>query len=142
MGDELTRIFSLLRASEEEPAPPPSRSNDRPYQPNWAVSLTMVQKAAEALRASADRVHKMEARTQELVQRATKELEGAHARIESLETRLRASEAREKQAEARAREAEEWLRRIHEAITEALPSGLNLLHNLTGPDDAPAHAGE
>src|SRR5829696_2936683 len=56
-----------------------------------------------------------------------KELENAHERIETLEARLRACEAREKQAEARAKDAEEWLRRIHDAIAEELPSSVSLL---------------
>ncbi len=128
MGDELTKVFSLLRTPDEAGSAPPAaktKSSD------WSASLGLVQQTAEALRASAERVRQMEERTQAVLQRVAKELQNAHARIDALETRLRASEAREQDAEARARDAEEWLHRIHEAMAEELPSSLSLLQSAT-----------
>jgi chromosome segregation ATPase len=132
-SEDMTKIFSMLRASGEEPGANPSRSGEK-QQPDWSASLDLVRQTAEAMRASADRAQKMEARTHAVLQRAAKELESAHARIEALEARLRASEGREKQVEARAKEAEEWLRRIHDAIAEELPSSLSLFHSLGETD--------
>ena len=106
------------------------RSGANPDKPDWSASLDLIRHTVEAMRASADRAQKMEARTQALLQRAAKELENAHERIETLEARLRACEAREKQAEARAKDAEEWLRRIHDAIAEELPFSVSLLAGL------------
>ena len=57
------------------------------------------------------------------------DLQDAQARLEAAEARTHASEARAKQAEARAKEAEAWLQRIHDAILEELPSGMNLLES-------------
>ena len=130
VSDELTKILAQVRAPDEERGMSQPRSGATPDKPDWSASLDLIRHTAEAMRASADRAQKMEARTQALLQRAAKELENAHERIETLEARLRACEAREKQAEARAKDAEEWLRRIHDAIAEELPSSVSLLAGL------------
>ena len=132
VSDELTKILAQVRAPDEERGMNQPRSGPNPDKPDWSASLDMIRHTAEAMRTSADRAQKMEARTQALLQRAAKELENAHERIETLEARLRACEAREKQAEARAKDAEEWLRRIHNAIAEELPSSVSLLQNSPG----------
>ena len=134
VSDGLTKMLGQVRAPDDERGMSQPRSGANPVKPDWSASLDLVRQTAEAMRASADRAQKMEARTQALLQRAAKELENAHERIETLEAKLRACEAREKQAEARAKDAEEWLRRIHDAIAEELPSSVSLLTSLADAD--------
>ena len=129
MNSELVRLLSMARPSDAEHGashPPAAASRDRP---DWSASLDLVRRVVGELRASAERVQSMEARTQAVLQHAAKELESARARIEALEARLRASESREKQCEARAKEAEEWLQRIHDTVADELP--LSLLGSLS-----------
>lgn len=133
VGYDLAKMLSMLRTSEDGLNMSTAPSSHASKMPDWSASLELVRQLAEAMRTSADRLHKVEARAQAVVQRAAKELEHAQARIEALEVRLRASETREKQAEARAKEAEEWLRRMHETIVEALPTSLSLLQSIADP---------
>lgn len=136
-SSDLMRLLSLARAPDGEPGVTPPQPPAGPDKPDWSASLDLVRRVVGALRASAERVQSMEARTQAVLQHAAKELEGARARIEALEARLRAAESREKQCQARAKEAEDWLRRIHDVVAEELPSGL--LGTL--PDTPPGPAG-
>ena len=134
MGDELKTILSLVHNPKEGDGPNSSLSQDKADAPNWSASLDLVHQTAEAIRAGADRVRKVEARSQALLQRMAKELQSTQARIETLEAQLSASETRAKQAETRAKETEAWLRRIHNAMAEELPASLSLLEAAGGAD--------
>ena len=127
--DSLSHVLSVVRAKRKETDPEPPRERDKQDPRDWSAALKLVHQAAEAMRAGGDRAQKLEAHTQSLLERMSKDLQDAQARLEAAEARTRASEAQAKQAEARAKEAEAWLRRIHDAILDELPSGMNLLES-------------
>ena len=128
-ADSLGHVLSAVRTKQEtDPAELP-RERDKQDPRDWSAALKLVHQAAEAMRAGGDRARKLEAHTQSLLERMSNDLQDAQARLEAAEARTHASEARAKQAEARAKEAETWLRRIHDAILEELPSGMNLLES-------------
>ncbi len=126
-ADSLGHFLSVVRAKRNETDPDPPRERDRQDPRDWSAALKLVRQAAEAMRAGGDWAQKLEAHTQSLLERMSKDLQDAQARLVAAEARTLASEVRAMQAEARAKEAEEWLRRIHDAILEVLPSGKNLL---------------
>ena len=129
-ADSLGHVLSAVRAKQKKTDPVElPRERDKQDPRDWSAALKLVHQAAEAMRAGGDRAQKLEAHTQSLLERMSKDLQDAQARLEAAEARTHASEARAKQAEARAKEAEAWLRRIHDAILEELPSGMNLLNS-------------
>ena len=130
IGDEISRMLSMIRTSDEPLAKAAPRADKAGDRPDWSASLGLAERVGKALRLSGDRARKLEERMESVIQRASEELETAHKRIEGLEARLRAAEAREKQLEARSREAEQWMQRIHETLSEELTSSIGLLGDM------------
>lgn len=133
IGDEISRMLSMIRTPEEPLAKPAPRAEKGGERPDWSASLGLAERVGKALRMSGDRARKLEERMEAVIQRASEELEAAHKRIEGLESRLRAAELREKQLEARARDAEQWLQRIHETLSDELATSVGLLGEATEP---------
>jgi hypothetical protein len=129
--NKLAKAFSLVPVKRGMSAAPASAG----LATDWSTSLDLVRRAAQAMRAGAERVEQIEARAQAVTQRAAQELEDAQSKIEALEARLTVAEARAKNSAARAREAEGWLWRIDEAITQEIPESLRLLETVADPGD-------
>ena len=130
-ADSSDNILSLLARTQQPGRWPPERKPGT--EPDWSVALDLVQQAAVAIRASAERTEAMETRARSLWARATQEIERAQARIGELEARLQDAEARASAAEAEVAEAREWAQRIHAALAAELSAGTKLIRLPTAP---------
>ncbi len=83
---------------------------------NWATTLGLVDKAAEALNVAEQRIRGLEARHEELVQLTRDELQSAQARVKAAEERAIKAEHWANEAEKGAKDADEWLTRLHERL--------------------------
>jgi chromosome segregation ATPase len=85
-------------------------------------ALDLVHEAAAVIRAADDRIRDIETRTQTLLQHAADELKAAGTRAQAAEAQVQNLEGRLRDAETRAEEAENWLRQIFSTISEELPA--------------------
>jgi hypothetical protein len=86
---------------------------------DMGAAIGLVQRAAEVLSSSEDRIRKLEEHMRELLDRTSEKLDAA-------EKRIREAEARAQAAEARAQEADECLARLHDVIVQQFSARVKL----------------
>lgn len=146
------RVVTVLPRSAPEAEEQPERAGSEPEPDfgggprDWSVTLSLVDRAVTAVRASEERAQHFEVHARQMAEEAENERMVARARIISAESRAEEAEARAEdaevyarsieerlreveldleetrarasEAETRAQEAEDWLRRLHDALLD------------------------
>jgi hypothetical protein len=85
-------------------------------------TITLLQRAADAVDASEARVEEIEAQSRRLIRLAQEELAKSEARVVAAQELAHLAEARARASEARAEQADRWLEHIHSTIVDLFAS--------------------